>query len=114
MPIKQIPSSRVEIGMYISHLDRPWTETPFLFQGFMVKTQKEIDELNRVANNVYIMEPDEEIEIKHQSTSQLESTRSSGLNTAGSLPRLTVPSGRMTSPETLAVSGTCFTSTMVL
>ena len=22
------------IGMYVVELDRPWTETPFLFQGF--------------------------------------------------------------------------------
>jgi len=22
------------VGMYVSELDRPWLETPFLFQGF--------------------------------------------------------------------------------
>ena len=63
MPVKKISSADVEIGMFISSLDRPWSETPFLFQGFPVRDQKEIDELQKVCRNVYVMEPDEEIEL---------------------------------------------------
>lgn len=63
MAIKQIPSSAVEIGMYISHLDRPWLETPFLFQGFKVQNQQDIDELRKHTKHVFIMVPDEEIEV---------------------------------------------------
>jgi HD-GYP domain-containing protein (c-di-GMP phosphodiesterase class II) len=68
MPVKQIPSSQVGIGMYVSRLDRPWRETPFLFQGFEVHTQDEIDDLRRLTQFVYIMEPDEEINIKRPSS----------------------------------------------
>jgi HD-GYP domain-containing protein (c-di-GMP phosphodiesterase class II) len=68
MPVKHIPSSQIEIGMYISCLDRPWLETPFLFQGFEVHTQKDIDELQRLTKFVYVMEPDEIINIKRPST----------------------------------------------
>jgi hypothetical protein len=39
MTVKQIPSDKVELGMYISRLDRPWIETPFIFQGFVDKEQ---------------------------------------------------------------------------
>ena len=28
----------LEIGMYVSRLDKPWLETPYLIQGFLIKT----------------------------------------------------------------------------
>jgi HD-GYP domain-containing protein (c-di-GMP phosphodiesterase class II) len=72
MSLKKIPSDRVEIGMYISSLDRPWLETPFMFQGFMVRTQEEIEELRRHARYVYIAVPDEEIELSNRTVDQPE------------------------------------------
>ncbi len=32
----------LKIGMYVMELDRPWTETAFLFQGFLLQTQHEL------------------------------------------------------------------------
>ena len=32
------PIDQLELGMYVSELDRPWLESPFLFQGFEIKT----------------------------------------------------------------------------
>jgi len=63
MSVKIISTAEVEIGMFVSSLDRPWSETPFLFQGFPVRETKEIDELKKLCRHVYIMVPDEEIEI---------------------------------------------------
>ena len=40
--------------MYVAHLDRPWTETPFLFQGFFIRNQDEIEELQRHCQFVYV------------------------------------------------------------
>ena len=40
--------------MYVSRLDRPWLETPFIFQGFEIKERAEIDALQRYCNTVYI------------------------------------------------------------
>jgi HD-GYP domain-containing protein (c-di-GMP phosphodiesterase class II) len=40
--------------MYVSRLDRPWLETPFLFQGFMIKSCEEIEELRRYCDHVYV------------------------------------------------------------
>jgi HD-GYP domain-containing protein (c-di-GMP phosphodiesterase class II) len=40
--------------MYVSELDRPWLETPFLFQGFFIRSKNEIDELHEHCEFVYI------------------------------------------------------------
>jgi len=63
MPIKKIPSDSLQLGMYVSSLDRPWVETPFMFQGFELQDQEEIDELKRLTRHVYVIIPDEEIEL---------------------------------------------------
>ncbi|MGH7488340.1 MAG: HD-GYP domain-containing protein, partial [bacterium] len=44
----------LQVGMYVTRLDRPWTETPFLFQGFFVRTPDEIEELRRYCKHVFI------------------------------------------------------------
>ena len=32
-----LPTTDLRLGMYVSRLDRPWLETPFLFQGFYIE-----------------------------------------------------------------------------
>ena len=68
MPVKKIPTSEVEIGMFVTSLDRPWSETPFLFQGFLVRDIEEIEDLLKYTQHVFIMVPDEEIELHAMST----------------------------------------------
>jgi HD-GYP domain-containing protein (c-di-GMP phosphodiesterase class II) len=51
---KMIDSRLVRPGVFISRLDRPWTETPFLLQGFMVRSEDEAEQLRRYCNYVYI------------------------------------------------------------
>lgn len=63
--------------MYVAGLDRPWSETPFLFQGFEVHSQQEIDDLQRFTKEIYIMVPDEEIELKRLPSNHEDSTRNS-------------------------------------
>lgn len=62
MPVKRISTDELEMGMYVSRLDRPWRETPFLFQGFHIVEESEIQEIREQAEHVYILIPDEEIE----------------------------------------------------
>ncbi|TMG78704.1 MAG: DUF3391 domain-containing protein [Betaproteobacteria bacterium] len=38
--------------MYIAELDRPWTDTPFTFQGFVLKTYEELEILGRCCSFV--------------------------------------------------------------
>jgi putative nucleotidyltransferase with HDIG domain len=44
--------------MYVAELDRPWLGTPFLFQGFQISSEEEIEELRRYCKSVYIEIPD--------------------------------------------------------
>lgn len=44
------------VGMYVSELDRPWLETPFLFQGFAITSQGDINELTRYCEYVFVDE----------------------------------------------------------
>lgn len=42
------------IGMYVAELDRPWLESPFLFQGFPIRTQDELQQLQECCEYVYV------------------------------------------------------------
>ena len=42
------------IGMYIAELDRPWLDTPFLFQGFYVRDDDEINTLQEHCKSVFV------------------------------------------------------------
>lgn len=44
----------LKIGMYISELDRPWIESPFLFQGFTLKDNEEVQQVNETCEYVYV------------------------------------------------------------
>jgi HD-GYP domain-containing protein (c-di-GMP phosphodiesterase class II) len=52
--LKKIDTKLLRIGMYVSELDRPWTETSFLFQGLLVESAGEIDQLQELCSYVYI------------------------------------------------------------
>jgi HD-GYP domain-containing protein (c-di-GMP phosphodiesterase class II) len=52
--LTKISVEDLRLGMYVCDIDRPWLETPFLFQGFEVCTQEEIEELKRYCKEVYI------------------------------------------------------------
>lgn len=51
---EKISSHELCIGMYVVELDRPWTETPFLFQGFLISSKEEIDQLQKYCEHVFI------------------------------------------------------------
>jgi HD-GYP domain-containing protein (c-di-GMP phosphodiesterase class II) len=68
MAAKKIRTGDLELGMFVSSLDRPWRETPFLFQGFPIREEAEIDELKKLCRHVYILVPDEEIELSGNSS----------------------------------------------
>ena len=57
--LKKIDTTRLRIGMYISELDRPWTETNFLFQGLLIESAQDIDQVRELCSYVYIDSNDE-------------------------------------------------------
>jgi len=52
--IVTIDTDRLAIGMYVCELDRPWLDTPFDFQGFLVRTSAEVDKLRRLCRRVRV------------------------------------------------------------
>ena len=51
---KKIDVTDLEKGMYVSELDRPWLETPFMFQGFEIVDDDQLEELRKHCAYVYI------------------------------------------------------------
>jgi len=51
---KKVDVDQLEIGMYVAQLDRPWLETPFLFQGFYIRDDDELTELKKHCKEVYV------------------------------------------------------------
>ena len=50
----KIHISELKIGMYVSQLDRPWLETPFLMQGFIVENLDDIDAIAQYSQHVWV------------------------------------------------------------
>ena len=52
--VRKVTVDSLKIGMYVSSLDRPWLETPFALQGFLVKSQRDIDKISKFCEFVYV------------------------------------------------------------
>lgn len=52
--LEKVPTNSLKVGFYVERLDRPWTETPFLFQGFYIHDFHEIEELKHYCEYVYV------------------------------------------------------------
>lgn len=50
----QVDINEVTIGMFVSGLDRPWTQTPFPLQGFYIRDLEDIKELKAHCQHVYV------------------------------------------------------------
>ncbi|MDP2247122.1 MAG: DUF3391 domain-containing protein, partial [Nitrosomonadales bacterium] len=46
--------SKIELGMFITELDRPWADSSFLFQGFLVESEEQIRELRAQCSYVIV------------------------------------------------------------
>ncbi|MCW8963338.1 MAG: HD-GYP domain-containing protein [Gammaproteobacteria bacterium] len=60
---RQISADDVEIGMYVSELDRPWIDSPFLIQGFLIRDNQDIQQIQNLCKYVYIDELQSKVDI---------------------------------------------------
>ena len=44
----------LRIGMFVAELDRPWLESPFLMQGFVVEDEETLAQLRGLCRFVYV------------------------------------------------------------
>lgn len=54
MRLVKVPAMSLEPGMFIAELDRPWLETPFAVQGFVVRDTTEILYVSNYVEHVYV------------------------------------------------------------
>ncbi|MCZ4323632.1 HD-GYP domain-containing protein [Pseudomonas anguilliseptica] len=50
----KVDAAQLTVGMYVVELDRPWTDTTFLFQGFRIRQQQDIRLLQEVCRYVWV------------------------------------------------------------
>jgi len=49
-----IDPKHLQKGMYVAELDRPWLESPFLFQGFRITNADELQQLEKICEYVFV------------------------------------------------------------
>src|SRR6266446_3782492 len=54
---KSVPVAELKMGMYVAELDRPWIETPFIFQGFYLESDEQLETLKQYCKTVFV-DPD--------------------------------------------------------
>lgn len=50
----KVDVQQLRIGMYVVELDRPWSETSFLFQGFLLQTTHELRAVQAACRYVWV------------------------------------------------------------
>jgi len=50
----KVAAADIKIGMYMSFPDRPWLETPFLFQGLILDSEKLISQVQAECRFIYV------------------------------------------------------------
>lgn len=58
-------------GMYVSELDKPWLESPFLLQGFLIQDDQEIQQLQQICRYVFIDELQSKVAIKEEDLTEI-------------------------------------------
>ena len=54
LKICRLATQELRLGMYVSKLDRPWLETPFLMQGFLINSHEQIRQLQQYCQYLYV------------------------------------------------------------
>lgn len=52
--MQKLDVNDLKLGMYVCELDRPWTDTPFIYQGFFLDHHEQIAELQKLCEFVYV------------------------------------------------------------
>ncbi len=55
--MKKVAVQDLHVGMYVAELDRPWRETPFLFQGFEIESDEQLAQLRSLCQHVFVVDP---------------------------------------------------------
>ncbi len=92
----KISTDHLRHGLYVAELDRPWLETPFLFQGFLIRDDDDIAELRKHCRYVVVDAPqctlpDEELTRLAQLSSETRAAERAASGSARARPIADVP-----------------------
>ena len=54
MRLVEMPVLGLKPGMFVAELDRPWLDTPFSLQGFVVRDDDDIEFVSKHVDHVYV------------------------------------------------------------
>jgi len=57
----KVLSNQLEVGMFVSDIDRDWGDTNFLLQGFTLEDQEDIESVKSQCEYVYVDFPSEDL-----------------------------------------------------
>ena len=49
-----LKTTSLKVGMFVIHLDRPWLDSPFLLQGFLIEDEEQLSELRKLCDTVVV------------------------------------------------------------
>lgn len=52
--LEKVNFADIKVGMYMAFPDRPWLETRFLFQGILLTTQKQVNEVRGEVKHIFV------------------------------------------------------------
>lgn len=52
--LELIAAAQAAVGMFVAELDRPWIETPFLLQGFLIEDEADVLQLRNFCRFIYV------------------------------------------------------------
>jgi HD-GYP domain-containing protein (c-di-GMP phosphodiesterase class II) len=50
----RMPVDKLALGMFVSELDRPWSDTPFLLHGLLLETEAELGTIRRLCREITV------------------------------------------------------------
>ncbi|MDX1458969.1 MAG: DUF3391 domain-containing protein, partial [Marinobacter sp.] len=95
---KKIAAHDLQVGMFVSDLDRPWHQTPFPIQGFHIRSDDDVKSVSSFCSWVMIDVPElRSIETNDSGNTRIFPRRRSS-NQRGSREELQLPPLRIKSP----------------
>ena len=87
--IIEIPVQALRKGLFVSRLDRPWIDSPFLFQGFEVVNDDDLAKLQGLCKTVYVeVDAAEAVELRERSTHRNRAAAPEAAGASGPLAEL--------------------------
>lgn len=77
MPLLKVPVEHLRFGLFIRELDRPWTDTPFVYQGFLLEREQQVEALRKHCRTVWA-DPEKSLEEALRQTKAAIAQASSG------------------------------------